>query len=58
MIDWPVAALFISGGIVGSVVGTAAAKRLSAKAGLLKTLFAILIFVVAIYMLWKSALAI
>jgi uncharacterized protein len=55
LIDWPVAALFIGGGIIGSIAGTAAAKGLSAKAGLLKTMFAILIFVVAIYMLWKSA---
>ncbi|MFM2099917.1 MAG: hypothetical protein RLZZ366_1456 [Pseudomonadota bacterium] len=57
LIDWPVAALFIGGGIIGSIAGTAAAKRLSAKAGMLKTLFAILIFVVAGYMLWKSAQA-
>jgi uncharacterized protein len=57
LIDWPVAALFIGGGIIGSIAGTAAAKRLSAKAGMLKTVFAILIFVVAIYTLWKSALA-
>jgi uncharacterized protein len=58
LIDWPVAALFIGGGIVGSIAGTAAAKQLSAKAGLLKTVFAILIFVVAAYMLWKSVQAI
>jgi uncharacterized protein len=57
LIDWPVAALFIGGGIIGSIAGTAAAKRLSAKAGMLKTLFAILIFVVAGYTLWKSAQA-
>jgi uncharacterized protein len=57
LIDWPVAALFVGGGIIGSIVGTAATKRLSAKAEMLKTVFAILIFVVAIYMLWKSALA-
>lgn len=57
LIDWPVAAAFIGGGIVGSIAGTAAAKRLAANAGLLKTLFAMLIFIVATYMLWKSVQA-
>ncbi len=57
LIDWPLAALFIGGGVVGSLAGTAAAKRLAAQAGLLKTVFAVLIFVVAAYMLWKSAQA-
>jgi uncharacterized protein len=55
LVDWPVAALFVGGGIVGSIGGTAAAQRLSTKAGLLKTVFAVLIFAVAAYMLWKSA---
>ncbi len=57
LIDWPLAALFIGGGVFGSLAGTAAAKRLAAQAGLLKTVFAVLIFVVAAYMLWKSAQA-
>jgi uncharacterized protein len=57
LIDWPLAALFVGGGIVGSFAGTAAATRLAAKASLLKTMFAVLIFIVATYMLWKSALA-
>jgi uncharacterized membrane protein YfcA len=57
LIDWTLAGLFIGGGIVGSFAGTAAAKRLTAKAGLLKTVFAILIFIVAAYMLWQSAWA-
>ena len=54
LIDWPLAAVFIGGGIVGGFGGTVLAKRLSGK-GTLTTLFAILIFVVAAYMLWKSA---
>ena len=57
LIDWPLAALFIAGGVVGSLAGTAAAKRLAAQAGLLKTVFAALIFAVATYMLWQSAQA-
>ena len=57
LIDWLLAAVFIAGGVVGSLFGTRSAKRLS-SAGHLTTVFAGLIFVVAIYMLWKSSAAI
>ncbi|HJP69605.1 MAG TPA: sulfite exporter TauE/SafE family protein [Sphingomicrobium sp.] len=53
-IDWPLAVVFVVGGLAGSFVGTRVAKRLSG-AGHLTTVFASLIFVVAAYMLWKSA---
>jgi uncharacterized membrane protein YfcA len=55
-IDWPLAGIFIAGGILGGLVGTAIARRLSGT-GKLTTVFAVLIFVVAAYMLWKSASA-
>ena len=48
------ATLFIGGGVIGSLAGTKAAKRCS-SGGHLNGMFAILIFVVAAYMLWKSA---
>lgn len=48
------AGVFIAGGFIGSFIGTRAAKRLSSS-GQLTTIFAVLIFVVAAYMLWKSA---
>ncbi|WP_296676902.1 sulfite exporter TauE/SafE family protein [Novosphingobium sp.] len=54
LVDWPLAAAFIAGGAVGSVVGTLVAKRLAGTKGLLNTVFACLIFVVAAYMLSKS----
>lgn len=54
LVDWLLAGLFIGGGIVGSLAGTRAAKRLSGG-GHLTSVFAGLIFVVAAYMLWKSA---
>lgn len=54
LVDWPLAAIFISGGILGGFLGTALAKRLSGS-GALTTVFSGLIFVVAAYMLWKSA---
>ena len=44
----------IIGGIIGGVIGAAASKQLSARKGLLNSVFAVLIFCVALYMLWKS----
>ena len=55
LIDWPLAATFIVGGLVGSFGGALAAKKLSGTTGLLTTVFSVLIFVVAAYMIWKSA---
>lgn len=57
LVDWVLASVFIAGGIVGGFAGARLAKRLSATSGRLTTIFAILIFVVAVYMLWKSAVA-
>jgi uncharacterized protein len=54
LVDWVLAAVFIGGGLAGSIGGTKAAKRLSG-AGHLSTVFAALIFAVAAYMLWRSA---
>ncbi len=54
LIDWPLAAVFIAGGICGGVVGAMAAERLAANKGLLNIVFAMLIFAVAAYMLWHS----
>lgn len=56
-VDWLLAGVFIVGGLVGSLGGTRAAKRLSGS-GHLGTIFAYLIFVVAAYMLWKSGSAV
>jgi len=55
LIDWPLAGVFILGGLAGSFGGALAARKLSGTTGLLTTVFSILIFVVAAYMLWKSA---
>ena len=56
LIDWTLAGSFILGGIAGGLGGTMLAKRLSGQ-GTLTTVFAVLIFVVAGYMLWKSGAA-
>ena len=58
LVDWLLAAAFIGGGVIGGFVGAALSKRLSAHKGALNTIFAVLIFVVAAYMLWRSAAAI
>ena len=57
LVDWLLAAAFIVGGVVGSVAGTRLARRLSAKRGALTTVFAIGLFAVAAYMMWKTAAA-
>ena len=57
LIDWPLAFVFIAGGIAGGYLGARASRRLSGTRGRLTTVFAGLIFVVAAYMLWKSAAA-
>jgi uncharacterized membrane protein YfcA len=54
MLDWGLAGSFIVGGIVGSFAGTAVSRRLSAGKGLLNTVFAGMIVVVALYMLARS----
>lgn len=55
LIDWPVAAAFVGGGVVGAIAGSRLASHLSTRRGVLTKLFAALIFAVAAYMLWQSA---
>lgn len=57
LVDWVLAFTFIAGGIVGGVFGTRVAKQLTETRDRLTVVFAGLIFVVAAYMLWKSAAA-
>ncbi|MGN6377271.1 MAG: sulfite exporter TauE/SafE family protein [Sphingomonas sp.] len=57
LVDWPLAAVFIAGGAAGSFGGVLLARRLSETRGRLTVIFAAMVFVVAAYMLWKSAAA-
>lgn len=57
LVDWPLAAAFIAGGLAGSVIGARLAQRLSGKQGRLTTVFVGLIFVVAAYMAGQSLAA-
>jgi uncharacterized membrane protein YfcA len=54
LIDWPVAAAFIGGGIAGGWLGAHGAKKLAKKRGALNAIFAGMIIAVAIYMLVHS----
>jgi uncharacterized membrane protein YfcA len=56
LVNWPLAAIFIIGGIFGSAIGTRVSAILSADKGRLNTVFAAFVMVVAVYMLWKSGM--
>lgn len=53
-IDWQLAALFILGGAIGCLFGTRTARRMAKSSSHLTTLFACIIFIVAVYMIWQS----
>ncbi len=55
LINWPVAAVFIGGGAVGSLLGTRMSRRLAERRGVLNLVLASLIVVVALYMLLRIA---
>ena len=57
LLDWPLAASFIGGGVVGSMLGASAARRLSGAKGRLNTVLAMLIVLVAGYMLYRNWMA-
>jgi uncharacterized membrane protein YfcA len=57
LVDWRIAAEFIGGGVIGGWLGALGAHRLAATRGTLNTLFAGVIVLVAIYMLYRSAWA-
>ena len=54
LVDWTLAAIFIAGGMIGSLAGGKAATLLAGKRGALNGIFAAVIFAVAIYMLLRS----
>jgi uncharacterized membrane protein YfcA len=55
LVDWPIAFEFIAGGILGGILGMMLANRLSTGKNTLNRIFATLIFVVAAYVLYRSA---
>ncbi|NOU02516.1 MAG: sulfite exporter TauE/SafE family protein [Novosphingobium sp.] len=57
MLDWTLAGYFIAGGAIGSLIGTRVSRYLAAKKGILNTVFATMIVIVAGYMLYRSSAA-
>ncbi len=57
LIDWRVAAEFIGGGVIGGLGGMLLATRLATKRNLLNRIFAVLIIIVAFYVLYKNSIA-
>ena len=54
LVDWAIAGQFISGGVVGGILGMLLATRLSAGKATLNRIFAALILTVAIYVIFKN----
>jgi len=55
-VDWPLVGLLVTGGVIGSVVGITAGKRLAQKRRALQLGFAVLVIVVGIYVAAKGLL--
>ena len=55
LIDWPVAAEYLAGGLVGGLAGMALATSLAPRKAALNRAFASLVFIVAGYMLYRNA---
>jgi uncharacterized protein len=53
-IDWPIAAEYIAGGLVGGFLGLRLACHLAGYKGVLNRIFATVIFAVALYMLYRT----
>jgi uncharacterized membrane protein YfcA len=54
LVDWRVAVEFIAGGVLGGWLGALGAKRLARTRGALNMIFAAVIVLVAVFMLFKS----
>lgn len=54
LVDWTLAGEFVAGGVLGGIVGTLASTRLAAHKNTLNRIFAVMIFVVAAYVIYRS----
>jgi uncharacterized membrane protein YfcA len=54
LVSWALAGLFVTGGIVGGLIGTRSARHLAARRGALNIVFASVIIAVALYMLARN----
>jgi uncharacterized protein len=54
LIDWRIASLFVGGGVLGGLAGTQIASALAKRRGILQRAFAVVLVIVAVYMLYRS----
>lgn len=54
LVDWTIAAALFSGGLIGGAIGGRMAHRLSAQRGALAMVFAGIVALVAVYVIWRS----
>jgi hypothetical protein len=54
LVSWPLAGLFVAGGVAGGLIGTRSARLLAARRGALNLVFAAVIIAVAVYMLARN----
>jgi uncharacterized protein len=54
LVDWPVAAEYIAGGVVGGLIGMRLSNHLAPRKAALNRVFAGFVFVVATYMLYRD----
>ncbi len=54
LIDWRIAGFFVAGGIAGGIAGSFGARRLAAHRNRLNRVFAIVVMIVAAFVLWRS----
>jgi uncharacterized membrane protein YfcA len=57
LVDWIIAAEYIAGGLAGGYFGMQLARHLGSRKAALNRIFATLVFVVALYMLYRNASA-
>ena len=57
LVDWPLAAAFVAGGLAGGVAGTRLAVSWSRRRGVLSTVFAGVVIAVGLYVISRGAMA-
>lgn len=58
LVDWHIAMLFVAGGVAGGIGGTLLAHRLAASRTLLTRVFAGIVAVVGLYVVWRGYAAV
>jgi uncharacterized membrane protein YfcA len=58
LVDWPLAVIFVGGGVIGGMLGFEVSKVIAGTSGRLATIFAYMIFAVAGYMIVKTIFSI